>query len=80
MPEIRSLPLNGHCGSNADIAKHLRQTADDIEGGDLVRNVVVLIEYEDGELVRNVCGHPIDLARVAGLMAIALNRVSQGDI
>lgn len=75
---VHNLPLNGHAPNNMDIAKHLLQMAESIatDGYGGVRTVVLLIETEDGELIRNTCGASCDLARAMGLLAIAAARGS----
>lgn len=76
------LPNNGFAPSNADIAKHLREQADWIESADAhpLRNVVLVLEYEDGILRRQTCGQPLDLARMTGLLFMAASRAAVGGV
>lgn len=73
-PQLHVLPKTGFAPSNAEVAAHLRETADNIAADDSaeVRSVQVIIEYADGTLDRNVCGGPQDVARGLGVLAMAL--------
>lgn len=78
--KIASLPLNGLARSNEDIAKHLEETAQQIRDdacGDL-RNLYLIMECEDGRIVRSTCGQPCDLARALGIYFIAAVRAADG--
>ena len=44
-----------------------------------VRNVILILEYSDGDLRRQTMGAPCDLARAIGLLTIAAARASVGD-
>jgi len=81
MKNITSLPQTGFAPNNKAIAAHLRQQAEWIEAGDAapIRNVVLVIEYADGDLRRQTMGAPCDLARVTGLLVMAATRASVGD-
>jgi len=78
---ITSLPKTGFAPSNKDIAAHLREQADWMEAEDAVpvRNVILILEYSDGDLRRQTMGAPCDLARAIGLLTIAAARASVGD-
>ena len=71
--KLVDLPLTGFAPSNADIAKHLREQADWMEeaGARGLRTVVLVLEYEDGDIRRQSCGKRLDLARKAGLLFMA---------
>ncbi len=78
MAEITNLPNTGFAPTNKAIADHLVELAESIAQPDSmpVKNVVVLIEYADGELQRQCCGQPIDMARIVGLLTIAAARAA----
>lgn len=46
--------------------------------GDL-RNVFIVYESVDGEITRQTCGEPCDLARAVGMLSIAAMRAATGD-
>ncbi len=75
---VIQMRLNGYAPSNEDIANSLRSLAIEIgtEETSPVRNVVIVIEYEDGDLQRFTCGKNIDIARACGLLTIAANRLA----
>jgi hypothetical protein len=61
---------------NPAIAAGLRDVADQIEAGCWgdVRVVIALLETYEGELERVTIGDVIDLARVVGLLTMAIHR------
>ena len=71
---VHVLPKTGYAPNNAEVAAHLRETADNIAADDSaeVRGVQVIVEYADGTLDRNVCGGPQDVARGLGVLVMAL--------
>ena len=73
-PRLHVLPKTGYAPNNAEVAAHLRATADGIAADDAaeVRGVQVIVEYADGTLDRNVCGGPQDVARGLGVLVMAL--------
>lgn len=75
---IVQLDKTGFAPSNDDIAAHLRDIADWVEGGSYggLRNAVLILETDDGDLQRLTCGQPCDLARVVGMLMIAAQRAS----
>jgi len=79
--KLTSLPQTGYAPNNKAIAAHLRQQADWMELSDAapVKNVVLVMEYCDGDLRRQTVGAPCDRARVIGLLTIAAARASVGD-
>jgi len=81
MSRITALPQTGFAPNNQSIAAHLRQQADWFEAKDAapVRNVVLVIEYCDGDLRRQTMGLPCDLARATGLLLMAATRASVGE-
>jgi hypothetical protein len=76
MMKIIELGKNGFAPDNNSIAEHLEEQAKWIRDGeyDAVRTVIVLIETQDGELVRNTCGTQCDLARTTGLLVTSAIR------
>lgn len=64
--QLHVLPKTGYAPNNAEVAAHLRETAEAIAADDSaeVRGVQVIIEYADGSLQRNVCGGLQDVAWV----------------
>lgn len=80
MADIKSLPQNGFAPTNQAVAAHLREMADWIveEDHPRVRNVFLVIETIDGELIRQTCGAPCDLARALGILTIAAARAAIG--
>ncbi|MCX4154984.1 MULTISPECIES: hypothetical protein [Paraburkholderia] len=80
MSNLRELPLTGFAPSNADIAKHLREQADwmDEEGAPAIVNVFLVIEYADGQIRRQTCGKPCDLARALGILQMSIIRSTAG--
>lgn len=78
---IKELPNTGFAPSNESIAKHLREQADWIADEDTkpVRNVFLVIEYEDGSLMRQTCGKTCDLARAIGVLTVATTRAALGE-
>lgn len=80
MTKIAVLPNNGFAPSNDGIAKHLREQAQWIEESDTpIRNVYVIVETCDGEVYRNTCGEPCDLARAIGVIQTSLIRSVMGN-
>ena len=78
---LKALPLNGYAPDNERIAAHLREQADWMTEKDAepVRALILVIEYEDGTLRRQVCGDPCnDRARVTGLLTIAAAQAATG--
>lgn len=75
--EIKALPLNGNAPSNAAIAAHLRHLADsaEAEGAAALENVVVVLEYQDGDIQRASCGKPATRAHIIGLLELAKNKI-----
>lgn len=71
--DIKVMPLNGNAPSNDAIAAHLRHLADSAqeEGAAELENVVVIMEYQDGDVQRFSCGKPATRAHIIGLLAIA---------
>lgn len=80
MTKIVALPNNGFAPSNSDIANHLREQADWMEENDAapLTNVVIVFELEDGSIRRQVCGQPIDRARMVGLLTMAATQAAMG--
>ncbi len=78
MTEIKHLPNNGFAPTNEAIADHLSELAESMVQPDSmpVKNVVVLIEYANGELQRQCYGQPIDMARMTRLLTIAAARAA----
>lgn len=76
------LPNNGYAPSNAAIARHLREQADWIDDPNAapLRTVMLIIGYADGDLQRQTCGQPCDLARAVGLLTVAAARMAVGAI
>jgi len=76
MSNLTKLPLNGFAPTNEDIAKHLREQAESIENGQFgdLRNVFIVYEGVDGQITRQNCGAPCDLAREAGILFVAAAR------
>lgn len=74
--KVVNFPLNGHAQTNADVAKHLLQMANWVMEDEFgnVRNIVFIIETQEGNLYRRTCGQSCDLARAVGLLAIAAAR------
>lgn len=70
--KIVSLPKTGFAPTNADIAALLEQQAAWIRDPDAapIRNVFLIIECEDGEVVQNVFGMQCDVARHVGMLTI----------
>jgi hypothetical protein len=77
-PSLVEIPNNGFAPTNADIAKHLREQANWLADDDAkpLRTVILVMEYDDGRLRRQVCGKPIDIARTTGLLLMAASRAS----
>ena len=78
---VIELPNIGFAPSNTHIAKHLREQADWMEEDDAtpIRTVVMIIEREDGTLHRQTMGQACDLARVLGVLQIAVIRGAMGE-
>lgn len=76
MTGVTVLPNTGFAPTNQAIADHLVEQAEWIVAGEYgdVATVVLLIEDTDGNLARQVCGRPCDLARITGLLTIAATR------
>lgn len=76
---IKLRPNNTLSGGNADTAELLRELArqiDEGDWGDVVRTVTV-IEYDTGKVGRyTTATEPTDRARVAGLLFIGAQRVT----
>ena len=77
---LKSLPLNGLAPSNSDVAAHLQQQAEWMLESDAkeVVNAFLVIEYEDGEIRRQVCGRPCDLARTNGVLHMSIIKSTLG--
>lgn len=77
MKNVLKIPLNGQAGTNEEIAEHLEEQIGWIRSGQMgeVRNVYVVVETTDGEIHRNTCGQPCDLARAAGILFAAATRL-----
>ena len=80
MTNLTALPQTGYAPNNKAIAAHLRQLADWMELPDAapVKNVVLVMEYCDGDLRRQTVGAPCDRARVIGLLTMAAVQASVG--
>lgn len=78
MSNLKILPTTGHANSNEDVAKFLREMADNVEAGSHgdIRQVAVIIEA-GGDVATWVAGGPCDNARIVGLMSIATARFMQ---
>ena len=72
MTNLAALPTTGHANCDADVAKFLREMADNVEQGCYgpVRQIVVTME-SGGQLETWVAGGPCDTARLVGLMYMA---------
>lgn len=71
---VVAFPSTGIAKCNADIAKHLRDLAEEFErdGATEIRNVVTLVEHKpDGSLAVAVVGDRIDNARLVGILEFA---------
>ncbi len=82
MANIKAFPNKGYAPNNPSIAKHLHEQADWMLEDDAadVRTVVLVIEYTDGSLRRQVVGgSEMDLARTVGLLQIAAARAAVGE-
>jgi hypothetical protein len=78
MTNVIDLPLSGHCNTNADIAAHLRELADQIEGltTSPVDNIILLSVFADGGQVDiAIVGKPLERVQLAGLLALTLGAV-----
>lgn len=78
MSNIRELPTTGYANSNADVAKFLREMADNVEAGSHgdIRQVALIMEA-GADVNTWVAGGPCDNARIVGLMSIANFRFMQ---
>jgi hypothetical protein len=81
MALVLPLPNTGYAPNNKAIAAHLRQQAEWLDADDAagVRNVILVIEYVDGDLRRQTMGEKCDLARAIGLLTLAASRAGTGD-
>lgn len=72
MGNVTDLPLRGHCNTNADLAAHLRDLAQHIEGltNAPLQNIVIISLFCDGDVDSTVIGQPIDTLSMAGLFAL----------
>jgi len=76
MTNIIDLPLSGHCNTNADIAAHLRDLADQIEESKSpVDNIILLSVSADGDANMDVVGKPMARVTLAGILAMTLGVV-----
>lgn len=75
---VVALPLNGLAPDNELVAAHLQEHVDWLRDGSYgdVRNVVLLIETDNGQVLRRTCGQRIDRARVIGLLTLAAARAA----
>lgn len=75
MCNIKAMPITGYANSNADVAKFLREMADNVEAGSHgeIRQVALIME-SGGDANTWVAGGPCDNARIVGLMSIATAR------
>lgn len=75
MSNIKAMPITGYANSNADVAKFLREMADNVEAGNHgdIRQVALVME-SGGDANTWVAGGPCDNARIVGLMSIATAR------
>lgn len=73
MRNVQALPQTGFAPTNDAIASHLREQAEIVEQGGHgnLRTIVMLYETHEGQIARQVCGGPCDLARMIGLIHIA---------
>jgi hypothetical protein len=81
MAHVLPLPNTGYAPNNKAIAAHLRQQAEWLDADDAagVRNVILVIEYVDGDLRRQTMGEKCDLARAIGLLTLAASRAGTRD-
>lgn len=79
-PKLTSVPLTGFASTNEAIAAHLRDCAQSVEDGHWgdLRNIFIVMEPVEGNLIRQTCGAPCDLARAIGILQIAIIRASVG--
>lgn len=72
MSNIKRMPTTGHANCNEDVAKFLREMADNVESGayGTIRQLMATIE-SGGEIETWVAGGPCDNARIVGLMNMA---------
>lgn len=75
MSNVKPMPTTGHANCNEDVAKFLREMADNVEAGSYgtIRQLVTSIEAE-GNIETWVAGGPCDNARIIGLMNLATLR------
>lgn len=75
MSNLKAMPTTGFANCNADVAKFLREMADNIEADQHgeIRQVALIIEF-DGEVNTWVAGGPCDNARIVGIMSVATAR------
>lgn len=78
MAEIVGLPYSGFAPSNDDIAKYLRDVADNIEQGEPIRNLYFITEFVDGQIEPTCIGQPSDMARMIGILNIANTKLILG--
>ncbi len=72
MSNLAALPTTGHANCKEDVARFLREMADNVEVGNYgeIRQMMVTIEAS-GNLDTWVAGGPCDNARILGLMNMA---------
>lgn len=75
MSNIAALPTTGHANCKEDVARFLREMADNVEVGNYgeIRQLMVTIEA-DGNLDTWVAGGPCDNARILGLLHMAAHK------
>lgn len=78
MSNIKAMPTTGFANCNADVARFLREMADNVEGGEHgeIRQIALIMEF-DGQVNTWVAGGPCDNARIVGIMSIAIARFMQ---
>lgn len=75
MSNLKAMPTTGHANCNEDVAKFLREMADEVEkdAHGKIRQMAVIIE-SGGDVGTWVAGGPCDNARIVGLLHIATSR------
>ncbi|MNQ26404.1 hypothetical protein D3C85_396420 [compost metagenome] len=78
MSNLKAMPTTGFANCNADVAKFLREMADNVEAGQHgeIRQVALIIEAS-GDVNTWVAGGPCDNARIVGIMSVATARFMQ---